>query len=247
MITIKTPQEIKIMREGGKVLAKILKRLKREIKAGVKISYVNTLAEELIKKNNARASFKNYQRFPAALCASINSDVVHGVPKDRKILEGDVVGLDLGLKYKDLYTDAAITVIAGKATKEIRNFVKVCRQALDKGIREVRVGNHIGDISWAIQNFVERKGYSVVRDLVGHGVGYKVHEEPRIPNFGKKGQGPILKHGMTFCIEPMINMGQPEVELSEDGHAFRTRDKSLSAHFEHTVAVVEKGCLILTE
>lgn len=235
------------MREGGRILARILRKIKKEVRVGVKASSLNHLAERLIKKNKAQSSFKNYQGFPASLCVSINLEVVHGLPTDKMIQEGDVVGLDLGIKYKNLYTDIAVTVIAGRASKKVKDFVEVCRGALDVGIGQIKPGNHIGDISWAIQCFVESKGYSVVRELVGHGVGYKVHEEPRIPNYGCKGEGPLLKPGMVLCIEPMINLGKSKVELSGDGHTFKTSDQSLSAHFEHTVAVVGKGYLILTE
>lgn len=246
MITLKTPQEIKKMREGGKILVQILQKVARKARPGAKASDLNVLAEKLILEKRAKASFKNYQGFPAALCVSVNSEVVHGVPGKKVICKGDVVGLDLGVKYKNLYTDAAITVIAGRASPKVRNFVQTCKEALDIGILKVKPGNHIGDISSAIQNFVERKGYAVVKDLVGHGIGYKVHEEPRIPNYGQKGEGVVLKEGMTFCIEPMINLGDSPVRLAEDGYTFRTQDQSLSAHFEHTVAVTKKGYAILT-
>jgi len=243
MITVKSSEEIKAMRQGGRILAKISK----ETKPGARASHLNRLAETLIDENKAQASFKNYQGFPAALCVSINHEVVHGVPNGKVISEGDVVGLDLGIKYKGLYTDAALTVVAGRGSKRLKTFVRVCKQALFKGIDEVKPGSHIGDISWAIQYFVEKRGYSVVRELVGHGVGYQVHEEPRIPNYGERGKGVILKAGMTLCLEPMINMGGPKISLGPDGHTFQTADQSLAAHFEHTVVVAKKRCLILTE
>lgn len=235
------------MREGGRILARILKKISRETRAGVSAIYLNELAEAEIKKEGGEPAFKNYEGFPASLCVSVNSEVVHGVPQGKVIREGDVVGLDLGLKYKNLYTDAAVTVVVGEAGREIKKFVRDCRQALYLGIRQVKSGHHIGDVSSAVQSFVEQKGYSVVRQLVGHGIGYQVHEEPRVPNYGEKGRGLLLCPGMTFCIEPMINMGEAQVEVKEDGHTFETVDRSLSAHFEHTVAVTEKGYLILTE
>lgn len=235
------------MREGGRILARILKKISRETRAGVSAIYLNELAEAEIKKEGGEPAFKNYEGFPASLCVSVNSEVVHGVPQGKVIREGDVVGLDLGLKYKNLYTDAAVTVVVGEAGREIKKFVRDCHQALYLGIRQVKSGHHIGDVSSAVQSFVEQKGYSVVRQLVGHGIGYQVHEEPRVPNYGEKGRGLLLCPGMTFCIEPMINMGEAQVEVKEDGHTFETVDRSLSAHFEHTVAVTEKGYLILTE
>lgn len=235
------------MREGGIILARILKKISRETRAGVSAIYLNELAESEIKKEGGEPAFKNYEGFPASLCVSVNSEVVHGVPQGKVIRKGDVVGLDLGLKYKSLHTDAAVTVVVGEASREIQKFVQDCRQALYLGIRQVKSGHHIGDISSAVQSFVEQNGYSVVRQLVGHGIGYQVHEEPRVPNYGEKGKGLLLCTGMTFCIEPMINMGEAQVEIKEDGHTFRTADRSLSAHFEHTVAITDRGCLILTE
>ncbi|TSC53208.1 MAG: methionyl aminopeptidase [Parcubacteria group bacterium LiPW_72] len=247
MFSLKSPEEIRIMREGGRILARILKKISRETRAGVSAIYLNELAEAEIEKEGGEPAFKNYEGFPASLCVSVNSEVVHGVPQGKVIREGDVVGLDLGLKYKNLHTDAAVTVVVGEASREVKKFVRDCRQSLHLGIRQVKSGHHIGDVSSAIQSFVEQKGYSVVRQLVGHGIGYQVHEEPRVPNYGEKGKGLLLCPGMTFCIEPMINMGEAQVEVKEDGHTFETADRSLSAHFEHTVAVIEKGCLILTE
>ncbi len=247
MVILKSPEEIRTMRQGGKILAQILKRVSRATKPGARAGDLNDLAEALIRKNKTQASFKDYQGFPASLCVSINNEVVHGVPNGKVIKAGNVVGLDLGIKHKNLYTDAALTVVAGRGSEKLKNFVLTCKQALNRGIAQVKPGNHIGDISWAIQCLVERRGYSVVRELVGHGVGHKVHEEPRIPNYGRKGEGIVLKVGMTLCLEPMINMGGAKITLAPDGHTFQTADQSLAAHFEHTVAVTKKGCLVLTE
>lgn len=247
MITIKNPREIKLMREGGRIAAEVLRCLRAEIlEGGVNAAYLDKLAEEIIAKHKATPSFRNYQGFPAAICVSINAEVVHGLPDHKIIREGDVVGLDVGVKYKNLYTDAAISVGVGKLTGKKADLIETCAQALYLGIKMARPGKRIGDLSWAIQHYVEKRGYSVVRELVGHGVGYAVHEEPRIPNFGQKGQGPILEPGMTLCLEPMINMGGPYVVLQEDGHTFQTADLSLSAHFEHTVAITRHKPLILT-
>lgn len=248
MITLKNPQEIKTMRAGGKIVAKVLKRLRKELRhSGVRASYLNDLAEEIILENKAEPSFKNYEGFPAALCVSINSEVVHGIPDCNKVIgKGDLVGLDVGVKYKGLYTDAAITVGVGKLSAKSNDLILTCKQALFKGIAQACPGEHVGDISSAIQKHVESKGYSVVRELVGHGVGYKVHEEPRIPNYGMKGEGPLLKVGMTLCLEPMINLGESPVILQSDGQTFKTVDESLSAHFEHTIAITKQKPLILT-
>jgi len=247
MIKLKSPKEIKIMREGGKILARILKQVGKKTKAGTRASDLNNFAEKEIKNCGTEPAFKNYEGFPASLCVSINSEVVHGVPGEKIIKDGDVVGLDLGIKYKGLYTDAALTVIVGRVKPEIREFVKTCELALKQGIAAVRNGKRMGDVSAAIQNFVEARGYSVVFQLVGHGCGFAVHEAPAVPNFGKKGQGILLRPGLTFCIEPMINLGEARVETQSNGHTFVTADRSLSAHFEHTVAVTEKGCLVLTK
>jgi len=246
MVKLKSAAEIKIMREGGKILAQILRKVSRKTKAGTRAEDLNNFAEEEIRNYGAQSAFKNYEGFPAALCVSINSEVVHGVPAGKMIKEGDVVGLDLGIKYKGLYTDAAVTVIVGKASPEIKKFVKTCEFALEQGIAAVKSGNRIGEIGAAIQNFVESRGYSVVCQLVGHGVGYAVHEAPAVPNFGKRNQGIIMQPGLTFCIEPMINLGAGRVETQDNGHTFITADRSLSAHFEHTVAVTDKKCLVLT-
>jgi len=247
MFVLKSPEEIRTMHEGGKILARILKKVGCETRAGVNASYLNKLAELEIEKWGGEPAFKNYEGFPASLCVSINTEVVHAVPRGKIICSGDIVGLDLGLKYKNLYTDAAITVIVGKVSREIQQFVQDCRKALYLGIRQAKSGHHLGDISSTIQDFVEGKGYSVVKQLVGHGIGYQVHEEPRVPNYGQKGEGLLLQPGMTFCIEPMINIGEAQVKIKDDGHTFETMDGSLSAHFEHTVAITEKGCLVLTE
>jgi methionyl aminopeptidase len=267
MIFLKKKNEIEIMRQGGKILAEILNEVAKAVKPGITTRELNELAQELIFAYGAKPAFLGYQDFPAALCTSVNDVIVHAVPKGDKLKEGDIVGLDLGILYpfKDcagcfmlgncppkkkiegLYTDMAITVPVGKVSKEAQKLIDVTRQALEVGIEQVKPGNHIGDISFAIQQFVEKQGYSVIRSLVGHGVGKKVHEPPQIPNFGKKGEGEKLKPGMTLAIEPMVAMGGHELEKIEDGHGFRVKDKSLTAHFEHTIVVTESGCEILTK
>lgn len=247
MVILKTPGEIAIMREGGKRLAKILQELVLQTRAGVTQKELNKLAEKLVYKFGGKPSFLNYKNYPASLCVSVNNEVVHGLPTNRKFREGDIVSLDFGIWYKGLCTDMAVTCGVGKISPQAERLILTTKKALEIGEVEVKPGNYIGDISFAIQNYVEKQGFSVVRDLVGHGVGKKVHEDPKIPNFGKKGKGIKLKKGMTLALEPMVNMGTWKVKLLADGWTFVTADGKLSAHFEHTVAVTEKGCEVLTK
>lgn len=246
MVIIKTPGEIAIMREGGKRLARILQILTSAVKPGVKQKELNKLAEDLAKKFGGKPSFLNYKNYPASLCVSVNNEVVHGLPTNRKFREGDIVGLDFGFWYKGLCTDMAITCGVGKIFHQTKKLILVTKKALKIGEDQVKPGNYIGDISQAVQNYVESQGFFVVRDLVGHGVGKKVHEDPKIPNFGKKGEGVKIKEGMTLALEPMVNAGTYKVKLLPDGWTFVTADSKLSAHFEHTVAVTDNGCEILT-
>ena len=248
MIIIKTPKEIELMREGGEILAKVLREVSLRVKPGVSTQELDSLAEELIIKSKGKPSFKGYKGYPAALCASVNNEVVHGIPSSEKILKsGDIVGLDLGLEYKGCFTDMTITVPVGKVSKIAHKLIKVTKNSLTQGIRKIEPGNFISDISRAIQDYVERQGFSVVRDLVGHGVGREVHEDPPVPNFFDPKLNPIeVKERMTLALEPMINMGSYEVEVLDDGWTVVTRDGFLSAHFEHTVAVTKEGYEILT-
>lgn len=248
MITIKTPEEIEKMRQGGRILASIMKKLTKMIKPGIATKEINDLAEKLISQVGAEPSFKNYKGYPSATCISVNDEVVHNIPSKNKIFKkGDIVGLDLGVKYKGLYTDMAMTIPVGKVGKDAKKLIKITKKALAVGLKQVKLGNTIGDIGYAIQNFVEPKGFSVVRTLTGHGVGHQVHEEPRIPNFGIPGQDIKLEQGMTLAIEPMVNVGAPEVKTKKDSWGIVTGDGSLSAHFEHTIVVTKKGCEILTK
>lgn len=258
-VIIKTQKEIEIMRQGGKILAAILHKLAEFIRPGVLTGELNELAEKLILEHGGQPSFKNYRPspedrpFPTALCTSINEEVVHAPAlPSRKLKEGDIVCLDLGLKYpagKDgLFTDAALTVPVGKVTKEAEKLIKVTQHALKVGISQVKPGNFIHHIAKAIQECVESQGFSVVRDLVGHGVGKKVHEPPRVPNFFDPRLKSIeLKEGMVICIEPMVCVGSWQVKTLSDGWTVVTADGKLSAHFEHTVAVTKDGYEILTE
>lgn len=247
MITIKTKEEIEILREGGKILAFILRNLSKDVNPGVRADYINSRAEELAKKYNAIPSFKGYNGFPASICVSINEEVVHGFPFDKIFKAGDIVGLDFGLKYKGLYTDHAVTIGVGGIGNKEKEIINITKKALNVGIKAIKPDKKIGEISHSIQEFVEKKGYAIVRDLTGHGVGYKVHEAPQIPNFGDISDGPVMKPGMVFAIEPMVNQGSYKVQLQKDGWTFVTADGSLSAHFEHTVVVTKKGYEILTK
>lgn len=246
MIIIKTPKEIEIMREGGMILAKVLKKVAEHVRVGITTQELDKLAKEFVFEYQAKPSFEGYKGYPAGLCTSVNEEIVHGIPSKRKLKSGDIIGLDLGVLYKGYYTDAAITVPVGKVSSKVLRLIKVTKKALEVGIEKVRVGNHIGDIGAAIGQYVEAQGFNVVRNLVGHGVGKHVHEEPQIPNYGRPGTGPEIKVGMTLALEPMVVMGGWQTEQAQDGWAFITKDKSYSAHFEHTVAVTEKAPRILT-
>lgn len=253
-ISIKTKEEIAILREGGCRLATILKEVADAVAPGISSLELNSLAERLIQEGGDTPAFLGYcgkkdtKPFPATLCVSVNDEVVHGVPNEReKILrEGDIVSLDLGIRHIGLFTDMAITVPVGKIDDKAKKLLSITKKALSFGIKDVRDGATTGDIGFAIEHFVQPYGFGIVRALAGHGVGYAVHEEPLIPNFGKKGDGTLLKTGMVIAIEPMLNEGGAEVVLAEDGFTFRTKDGSRSAHFEHTVAVTENGAEILT-
>lgn len=265
MIAIKSKEQINIMRQGGKILAKILDEVAKAVKPGVTTKELDELATELIFANGAKPAFLGYEGFPAALCASVNEMIVHSVPSARKLKEGDIIGLDLGILYpfencagcfmvgncakprvEGLYADMAVTVSVGKISSQAAKLIDAAKKSLDLAIEQIKPGNHLGDIGFAIQRHAEKNGFSVIRDLVGHGVGKELHEEPQIPNFGQPGTGPELKPGMTLALEPMISAGGHEIKKSPDGHGFETKDGSLAAHFEHTAAVTKKGCEILT-
>lgn len=254
MGTIKSPAEISVLREGGKKLAEILDQLARRAAAGVSAQEIEDIAAELFSRSGGEASFLNYRGkksekpFPARVCVSVNDAIVHGLPRpDVVFQEGDVVGIDAGLRYKGLCTDAAVTVPVGAVSKDARRILEVTKKALGVGIAAVRTGATTGDIGFVIERFVHSQGaFGIIRTLAGHGVGYAVHEEPLIPNFGEKGGGVELKSGMVIAIEPMLTLGGEALTLDPDGFTFRTADGSLSAHFEHTVVVTENGAEILT-
>ena len=254
MITIKSEKEIKILREGGKILASVLFEVAEKVKSGIATIELDEVAEKLIRKNKGEPSFKNYKTsedkfpYPVSLCVSINDEIVHGIPLRDKILkEGNIVSLDLGMKYKNLYTDMAVTAGVGKISKQAEKLIKITKKCLEEGIRQVGPGNFIGDIGFAVQNCAEKNGFNVVRRLVGHGVGYQVHEDPEIPNFGQPKTGIQLKQGMVLALEPMVVEGNPEIVLDKDNWTWKTKDGLLSAHFEHTVVVTRNGAEILTK
>lgn len=252
MIRVKTKQEIATLAEGGKILGNILTKLAAEAKPGATGRQLDQLARELIAEAQAKPSFlgyasKNHPPFPAALCVSINEAVVHGLPNDVALKEGDVVGLDLGLIHYELYLDSARTIIIGQGSAEAQRLVQVTRESLAAGIAMAKIGNTTGDIGATIQEYIEAQGYSVVRQLVGHGVGYAVHEEPPVPNFGKRGRGVKLQEGLVIAIEPMVTTGDPTVTTASDGWTVVIQTGTLSAHEEHTVAITSSGPKILTK
>ncbi|MEA3273379.1 MAG: type I methionyl aminopeptidase [Patescibacteria group bacterium] len=246
MAFIKTEEEIAKMREGGKILRETLRQLAEETKPGISCAEINESAGKILKEKEAEPSFLDYQGFPANLCISLNEEVVHGIPAKKIAQEGDMVSLDLGVKYKGLYTDATITFGCGEISELKQQMIKVCKKCLNLGVKQAKVGNRVGDIGAAVQEWAEKHGYSVVRVLVGHGVGHQVHEEPQIPNYGKKGRGMVLKENMCIAIEPMICEGGPEVVLADDGWAFLPKDGKMSCHYEHTLVVRKNGGEILT-
>jgi len=247
MISLKTQEEINIIAEGGKILANTLKELSKMAKPGVTTLELNRAAEALILSSGGRPAFKGYEGFPFALCASINENIVHGFPSDYALKDGDMLKLDLGVLYKGYNTDSAITVAVGSLSFEAKRLINVTKKSLRLGIKKAKVGNTIGDIGNTIQRFVEDQGFGVVRDLCGHGIGKTVHEDPKVPNFGKRGAGEKLIEGMVICIEPMVTEGDYNIKPSKDGYGYATRDGSLAAHFEHTIAITTKGPRILTE
>jgi len=255
MITIKTKEEIEILRQGGKILADILADLASFVAPGITTMQINDRVNKLCKEKDATPVFLNYKPdgaprpYPASICVSINDEVVHGIPneKPRVLKEGDVVSLDMGILYKKLITDSAVTVGVGKIDAKAEKLLKINEQALYAGIDAAVVGAHTGDIGYAVEKVVKPHGFGLPVELGGHGVGYAVHEDPFITNFGKKGQGPALRAGMVIAIEPMLNEGTPDIIFEADGYTVRTADGKRSSHFEHTVVITEEGPEILTK
>ena len=251
MILLKSSEEIERMRRANAIVAEILAELRARVRIGVTTAELDALAEELTRKKGARPAFKGYavggRVYPASVCISINDEVVHGIPSPRRVLsEGDIVGLDFGVCYEGYFGDAAVTVPVGRVTPEAERLMRVTAAALAAGIDAIRPGAHVGDISAAIQDTVEAAGFSTVREFVGHGIGRSLHEDPQVPNYRTGARGVRLTDGLVLAIEPMVNAGGPEVFLREDGWTAATRDGRLSAHFEHSVAVTDKGPYILS-
>jgi len=240
MIKIRTGEEIELLRENALLVSKTLGEVERHIIPGVSTKRLNEIAETFIRDHGAEPAFLGYEGFPAALCISLNNTVVHGIPSDVELKEGDLVSVDCGTRYKGFCGDSAYTFGVGEISKENRKLLRVTHDSLFIGIEQAVAGNRVGDISFAVQSYIERYGYSAVREMVGHGIGTKIHERPDVPNFGKRGHGKLLAEGMVLCIEPMINAGGKEIYKDEDGWALKTADHKNSAHFELTV-VVKRG------
>ena len=247
MNLIKSPQEIQIMREGGKILATVLKEVEKMAVAGITTMELDKAAERLILASGAKPAFKGYKGFPCSLCTSVNNVIVHGLPSKYELVNGDIVGLDLGVLWKGFNTDMARTVVVGQVPFETKRLLDVTKKAMRLGIKKARAGITTGDIGNTIARFVEDQGFGVVRDLVGHGIGKEIHEEPQIPNYGERHQGFKLQEGMVICIEPMVTVGSWQIKKAKDGYGIVTRDGSLAAHFENTVAITRDGAVVLTE
>lgn len=246
MIILKNPDEIELMRKANKIVGQVLQKVSEEAKPGVTTARLDQMAEDMCKDAGCRPAFKGYHGYPFSLCCSVNEQVVHGFPNDRPLKEGDILSMDFGVIKEGFYGDSATTVAIGKISDEAKRLMKSTKESLDAGIEQARPGNRLGDISAAVQKTAEDAGFSVVRQFVGHGIGRALHEDPQVPNFGKKGKGLQLKTGMVLAIEPMVNAGGVEVKILSDGWTAVTVDGKLSAHFEHTVAITDNGPRILS-
>ncbi len=246
MINYKTEEEIEIIKESAQILGKAHAEVAKLVKPGIKTQKLDEIAEEYINDCNGVPSFKGYNGFPSTLCISVNENVVHGFPSDYELKDGDIVSIDCGVLFKGFHSDSAYTYPIGEVDKEVLNLLKITKESLYIGIEKAKQGNRVGDIGYAIQNYVEGFGYTVVRELVGHGVGKKLHESPEVPNYGKRGRGPKLKNGLVIAIEPMVNLGVKNVVQESDGWTIRTSDRKPSAHYEHTIAVLKDRTEILT-
>ncbi len=247
MVILKKPDEIEKARASNRIVAEVLSVLREKVKPGVTTRELDRIAEGVTEKRGAKPAFKGYRGYPFSLCASINEEVVHGMPSNRVLEEGDIIGLDYGVCYQGLYGDSAITLPIGKVSEQATRLMQVTERSLYAAINQTFAGNRLGDISAAVQETVEAAGYSVVRDFVGHGIGKSMHEDPQIPNYGKKGRGIELVTGMILAIEPMVNAGKYKVKILSDGWTVITADGSLSAHFEHSVAITDNGPEILSK
>ncbi|HWP45924.1 MAG TPA: type I methionyl aminopeptidase [Candidatus Limnocylindrales bacterium] len=245
-VILKSREEINKIKVSCRLVAELLKELIKLVAPGITTAELDAFAQDWLKKRKAKSAFKGYRNYPAYICTSVNEQVVHGIPSSRKLKSGDIIGLDVGVVVDNYYGDAALTVPVGRISPEAERLLQVTQEALYKGIEQAYPGNRLGDISYAVQSHVEKNSFSVVRDFVGHGIGRKLHEDPQVPNFGTPGKGERLRVGMVLAIEPMVNMGGPEVEILEDKWTAVTQDRSLSAHFEHSIAITENGPEILT-
>ena len=247
MITIKSHSELDLMRRAGKIVAGTFDALRRAVKPGVTTKELDAIAYDYIRSHNATPSFLNYGGFPASICASINDTVIHGIPDDTKLCDGDIISLDIGACYKGFHGDSAKTFAVGKISADAQRLIDVTRQSFYEGVQFATRKNRVGDVSAAIGNYVEENGFSVVRDYTGHGVGRNLHEDPSVLNFGRPGHGPRLMAGMTIAVEPMVNAGVYGVSVEDDDWSVRTDDGSLSAHYEHTILITDGACEILTQ
>ena len=245
-IIIKTDEEIKAMRQAGRIVAEILEILKKQIKPGMETRELDAIAAKELEKRGAKSSFKGYKGFPANLCVAVNDEIVHGIPGKRVLRDGDIISLDFGAIAMGFHGDAAVTVGVGKINSKAKKLIKNTEGALEAGIKAAQAGARLGDISAATQNYAESRGYSVVREYTGHGIGREMHEEPQIPNFGLPGSGPVLKKGMTLALEPMLNTGDWRTRLADDYWTVLTADGNLSAHAEHTIAITDGEPEVLT-
>jgi len=246
MIHYKTSEEVQLIRESAEILGKAHGEVAKYVKEGVKTSFLDKIAEEFIRDHQGVPSFKGYNGFPSSLCISVNEVVVHGFPSEYVLKDGDIISVDCGVFHRGFHSDSAYTYPVGEVSPKIISLLKATKESLYLGIEKAVYGNRIGDIGNAIQKYVEAKGYTVVRELVGHGVGRNLHESPEVPNYGKKGSGPLLGEGMVFAIEPMVNLGTRNVVQEKDGWTIRTADRKASAHYEHTIAVFKDRTEILT-
>ncbi|MBC7349855.1 MAG: type I methionyl aminopeptidase [Candidatus Aminicenantes bacterium] len=246
MIIYKSEAEIEMMRQSSQIVARILSELKDMIRPGLETRELDKYAESRARELGAVPAFKGYRGYPSSLCVSVNEEIVHGIPSSRRLQEGDIVSLDFGVVYEGFYGDAALTVPVGQVSELALRLIEVAKSAFYRGLEKLKVGNRLSDVSAAIQQEVEKAGFSVIRAFVGHGIGRSLHEEPQLPNFGLPGHGPRLKKGLTLAIEPMIAAGHWEVEVLNDGWTATTQDRSLSAHYEHTVALTDHGVEILS-
>ncbi|HOW35970.1 MAG TPA: type I methionyl aminopeptidase [Candidatus Omnitrophota bacterium] len=247
LIRIKSEEEIECLRRSGKLLASIVRELKGFLKLGLTTKEIDGKVEELIAEHDAYPAFKGYRGFPACACISLNNEVVHGIPSERRLKEGDIASIDIGIVFEKFYADMAFTVGMGKISPDLKRLIEVTEKSLYKGIEQAVIGNHLSDISFAVQSFVESNNFSVVRDFVGHGIGRRLHEDPEVPNFGLPHSGPVLREGMVLAIEPMVNVGKWQTRILDDGWTVVTQDGKPSAHFEHTVAITKEGPEILTQ